>query len=187
MVFFQSLSLAGLISVHILSSVRGLEVSPQIFAKGSYDFVVVGGGTAGLALATRLTDDPKICVGVIEAGVARLDDKVLIPGLYTESPTTPTVLGDPNYDWNFLTVPQSRLDGRQLPMHSGKMLGGSSGINGMAHARASKIEYDGFETLGNPGWNFDVLQSAMKSSENWTAPSAFVQETYFANNDPKDH
>jgi len=73
------------------------------FVKTEFDFLIVGGGTAGLVLASRLSDKPHIQVGVIEAGQIRLDD------LKVKSPTgSSQMLGDPNYDWNFKSIPQVR-------------------------------------------------------------------------------
>ncbi|RDB17745.1 Pyranose dehydrogenase 3 [Hypsizygus marmoreus] len=161
--------------------VNALELGPRTFAQKTFDFVVVGGGSAGLALATRLSDNPALTVGVIEAGTERDDDKILIPGFYGST------LGDPLYDWNFVTAPQERLNGRRLPFHRGKVLGGTSAINGMVHSRAAKPEYDGWESLGNPGWNWNTMQSNIKKSENWTAPDKLVEAKFHANNDPRNH
>ena len=73
------------------------------FVSRSYDFVLVGGGTAGLVLATRLSENPSLQVAVLEAGKARLDDfRIKVPAL------APSMLGNPEYDWNFKTVPQVR-------------------------------------------------------------------------------
>ncbi|KAG6906660.1 hypothetical protein DXG01_012717 [Tephrocybe rancida] len=177
----RNVALAAAAFLQILSNVDAVQVPAEAFARGKYDFVIVGGGSAGLALATRLSDNPKLTVGVIEAGLVRLDDKILIPGMFGST------LGDPEYDWNFATVPQSHLGNRQLPVFRGKLLGGTSALNGLVHSRASKAEYDGLQALGNPGWNFETLQDGMKKSENWTAPSRFLQKTYFANNDVSDH
>lgn len=76
-------------------------ISPLHFAATSFDYLIAGGGTAGLTLAARLTEDPKITVGVIEAGLDRsTDPKVLTPGLAT------SLWDDPDYDWLFKTTPQ---------------------------------------------------------------------------------
>lgn len=76
-------------------------ISPLQFAATSFDYLIAGGGTAGLALATRLTEDPEVKVGVIEAGVDRsTDPKVLTPGLAT------SLWDDPDYSWMFKTTPQ---------------------------------------------------------------------------------
>ncbi|KAG6812981.1 hypothetical protein H0H92_014912 [Tricholoma furcatifolium] len=170
---FQGTFITAVAIFHFLRIADAIQVSPETFATHPFDFIVVGGGSAGLAVATRLSDNPNVNIGVLEAGVIRLDNDILIP--------------DPNYDWNFTTIPQNRLDGRQLGVHRGKLLGGTSGINGLVHSRASKTEYDGIQTLGNPGWNWDNWQAGMKKSENWTAPSTFLQQKYFANDDAENH
>lgn len=94
--------------------------SPAEFAAKRYDFVIVGGGTAGLTLAARLTEDPKITVGVIEAGQNRLaDPNILIPGLDFNA------IGHPEYDWGFKTTAQKYMNGRVVSQPRGKVLGGS--------------------------------------------------------------
>ena len=74
---------------------------PEAFIKESFDYLVVGGGTAGLVVAARLSEDPNITVGVVEAGAAGLSDpSILTPAAF------PTLVGRNNYDWRFETVPQ---------------------------------------------------------------------------------
>lgn len=81
-----------------------MALSAAAFAASTFDYLIAGGGTAGLTLAARLTEDPTITVGVIEAGVDRSDDpKVLTPGLAT------SMWEDPDYDWIFKTLPQVGL------------------------------------------------------------------------------
>ena len=78
-----------------------LNTTAVLFAATNFDYLIAGGGTAGLTLAARLTENPKIIVGVIEAGQDRsTDPKVLTPGLFT------SLWGDPDYDWIFTTTPQ---------------------------------------------------------------------------------
>ncbi|PIL24204.1 hypothetical protein GSI_13957 [Ganoderma sinense ZZ0214-1] len=86
-----------------------------------FDYIIVGGGTAGLVLASRLSEDPNVQVGVLEAGEwHQAVDGITIPGL------TGTTLGDPRYDWAFTSVPQKYANNRQIPHPRGKGLGGSS-------------------------------------------------------------
>lgn len=102
------------------------------FISQDYDFVVVGGGTAGLAVAARLTEDPNVTVGVLEAGENRMDDlAVSTPGLY------PTLIGRPDYDWCMTSVEQPNAGGKVYSMPRGKLLGGSSGINYLMYVRGS--------------------------------------------------
>lgn len=94
------------------------------FVSQKYDFVVVGGGTAGLCVAVRLTEDPDVTVGVLEAGENRMDDPaVSTPGLY------PTMIGRDKYDWCMTSIEQPNAGGKKYSMPRGKLLGGSSAIN----------------------------------------------------------
>lgn len=98
--------------------------SANDFLNEDLDYIVVGGGTAGLCVAARLTENPDVKVGVLEAGKDLTDDpQVYTPSLY------PTLIGREKYDWCFETVPQESADGKKYSMPRGKLLGGSSGIN----------------------------------------------------------
>ncbi|KAK9342209.1 glucose-methanol-choline oxidoreductase [Lipomyces starkeyi] len=131
-----------------------------------YEFIIVGGGTAGLVLANRLTEDLKKEVLVIEAGTDRLDDpKVTIPGLAT------TTLDDPLYDWTFTTTPQENLYGKKVRHGRGKVLGGSSAINLMALLYPSRASIDAWETLGNKCWNWNGLAPYYQKSTRSTSPT----------------
>ncbi|KJA22152.1 GMC oxidoreductase [Hypholoma sublateritium FD-334 SS-4] len=134
-----------------------------------FDFVIIGGGTSGLALAARLSEDD-VSVLVLEAGSANLGDPMLL---------TPALFGahfkNPKYDWNFETAPQKSLGGRSVYFARGKTLGGSSAINFLQFHLPSKSDIEGnrftlsefaiiqtqlaaFEELGNPNWNWNVLK-----------------------------
>jgi choline dehydrogenase-like flavoprotein len=127
--------------------------SIQDFANLALDYIVVGGGTAGLAVAARLSEDPQVRVGVIEAGPSALDsdsEAIIVPGRYGE-----TIGSD--YDWRFATIPQPGLNGRSLPWPRGRVLGGTSALNFMAWNRGHRKDYDAWEELGNAGWGWDDL------------------------------
>jgi len=131
--------------------------SPQLtaenFAKRAFDFLVVGGGTAGLAVAARLSELPGLTVGVLEAGLpAAGNDAVDLPGLAGRA------LGS-DLDWKFRTVPQPGLGGREAAWARGKVVGGSSALNYMTWNRASRHDYDEWRELGNDGWGWDDLLS----------------------------
>ncbi|KAJ7092287.1 alcohol oxidase [Mycena belliarum] len=132
----------------------------------AFDFVIVGGGTCGLTLAARLTEDLDRSVLVLEAGPANLDDpNILTPalfGLHTNHP---------QYDWSFQTVPQKGAMGRTLYFGRGKGLGGTSAINMFQYHRPAKSDIDAFETLGNAGWNWDLLQKYYAKAETFIPPS----------------
>ncbi|KAG6915821.1 hypothetical protein DXG01_009654, partial [Tephrocybe rancida] len=129
------------------------------------DYLIVGGGTAGLVLAERLTEDPKVSVLVIEAGGDGLGN-VDISDIGRVGAAWGT-----DIDWQFPTQPLKYANNRQLtPSPRGKVLGGSSAINGDVYERGDAIEYDQWETLGNPGWNFNTLIAAGKKGEQFFAP-----------------
>jgi len=127
--------------------------SAEDFVSRQYDFIIVGGGTAGLVVAARLAEsNPSFTVGVLEAGpqADQGDDDIEIPGHFGR-----TLFG--KYDWKFETVPQPGLNGRTSFWNRGKVLGGSSALNFMAWTRAGKEDYDNWEELGNPGWGWEGL------------------------------
>lgn len=126
-------------------------VSVGEFLCYEFDFIVVGGGTAGLAVASRLAEGGRFAVGVIEAGChARNEETIDIPAYYGRS------LGG-QYDWKFETVPQPGLGGRALPWPRGKVLGGTSALNFMTWNRPSRDDYDAWEALGNVGWGWESM------------------------------
>ncbi|KAF6798148.1 choline dehydrogenase [Colletotrichum sojae] len=129
----------------------------------SYDYIVVGGGTAGVAVAARLSEGlPDSKILLIEAGPAAWDEpKINVPGMKGSTLAT-------KYDWNFTTVPQPHVNNRVFSVNRGKVLGGSSALNLMSYDRSAAVEYDSWEALGNPGWNWESMIAAMKKSENFT-------------------
>jgi choline dehydrogenase-like flavoprotein len=123
----------------------------------------VGGGTAGSALATRLSLGlPQSSILLIEAGPSVPDElRINVPGFRG------SILGT-NYDWNFSTVAQASLGGRTVDVNRGKVLGGSSAMNYLCYDRASAPEYEAWAQLGNPGWGWETMINAMTKSENFT-------------------
>ncbi|KAI7157385.1 hypothetical protein KC324_g13899, partial [Hortaea werneckii] len=118
----------------------------------SADYVICGGGIAGLTLAARLSEIPSVSVAVLEAGLDRSDDpNVLAPGLLT------ALYGDPDYDWIYKTVPQEHVNDRVIGHPRGKQLGGSSAINYLAYTHASQTNIDNFGLLGNENWTWAQL------------------------------
>lgn len=125
----------------------------QEFAAKDLDYIIVGGGTAGLTVANRLSEVPEFQVGVIEAGPAVFDDPAISrPGLFG-------MAIESEYDWNFDTTPQPGLGGRSLSVPRGKVLGGTSALCFMAWTRGNREDYDAWAQLGNPGWAWDDLLS----------------------------
>src|SRR5712691_1828050 len=113
----------------------------------SYDVVVVGSGSAGSVIARRLVD-AGASVLVLEAGVH--DDNPAI-----HEPSRLFELWDSEQDWGYRTVPQPDCGGRELHWPRGKVLGGSSALNGMIYARGHRSDYDTWAYLGNAGWSYD--------------------------------
>ncbi|KAJ7443727.1 alcohol oxidase [Mycena latifolia] len=119
--------------------------SAQAFAEDHFDFVIVGGGTAGLTVASRLAENPNVRVGVIEAGMYRPNDTA---------------------------IDQEGANNRSMYLARGKLVGGSSGINGLAWRRAAADDYDAWaEIIDDKSWSFNGLLPYFKKSENWTEPT----------------
>lgn len=133
----------------------------------TFDYVVVGGGTAGLALAVRLSEDPTLSVLVLEAGEANLNNMdILIPGPAQRVKH----FGNPQYDWDFKSVPQVHSGNRPFPWNRGKGLGGSSAINFGLWNKPAKEYLDIMPELGNPGWNWERFEKYSKRSEKFIPP-----------------
>ena len=119
---------------------------------GEYDYVIVGGGTAGCVLANRLSADPALRVALVEAGPPDRNLWIHIPIGYAKT------MFNPRYNWGFHTEPEAELEQRRIYWPRGKVLGGSSSINGLIYIRGQAADYDRWESLGNPGWGWrDVL------------------------------
>ncbi|MDP1688219.1 GMC family oxidoreductase, partial [Hydrogenophaga sp.] len=126
-----------------------------------FDYIIVGGGSAGSVLAGRLSEDPAIRVALIEAGPP--DSSVLI-----HCPAGLAVIAKFELNgWGYNTVPQPGLNGRRGYQPRGKVLGGSSSINAMIYARGHAADYDGWAAQGNPGWSYaDVLPYFKRAEHN---------------------
>lgn len=134
------------------------------FSEQKFDILIAGGGTAGITLAARLSEETSLRIGVIEAG------ELIIPG---QNPLvdTPALTGesfnDPILSWGFNTIPQANLGNRVVSYPRGKMIGGSSGLNAMAWVRPRKDDLDNWSSFGvQGGWDWDGLLPYMIKSEN---------------------
>jgi choline dehydrogenase len=127
----------------------------------SYDYVIVGAGSAGCVVARRLVDGTDATVLLLEAGG---------PGEGAASLSNPPQwvenLGSP-YDWGYRYEPGPHVAGRSIPLSLGKVLGGSGSINGMVWVRGHRADYDGWAAAGNTGWDFNSVLPLFKKSEDW--------------------
>ena len=135
----------------------------------SFDYIVVGGGTAACVIASRLTEDPSIRVLMIEAGSEPTSPWIKMPLAMGKLFTHPTL------NWGLYTEPEAKLNNRTIFWPRGKVLGGCSSINGSAYVRGQKEDYDGWRKLGNVGWGWsDVLPyfQKLERREDLHGPSA---------------
>jgi choline dehydrogenase len=123
------------------------------------DYVIVGAGSAGCVLASRLTEDPSVSVVLLEAGGSDRRREVAIPAAFARLFRT-------SVDWAFETEPQPHLGNRRLFWPRGKMLGGSSSLNAMIYSRANPLDHDRWAALGNAGWGYRDVLPYYKRAEN---------------------
>ncbi|KAJ7590654.1 hypothetical protein C8J56DRAFT_538926 [Mycena floridula] len=143
-----------------------------VLANKTFDYIIVGGGTAGLTVAERLSEDSSKTVLVLEAGGSGVgQDLVTIPGNSFHFIGTAI-------DWLYSIAPQAHAAGQKINLSSGKILGGDSAINGLVWVRGAKEEYDALEALGSPGWNWAKLYPYMKKVEKLNKPSADLVSEY---------
>lgn len=135
-------------------------------AAREFDYVIVGGGTAGCVLANRLSADSSLRVALIEAGPSDANIKIRVPAAVAAA------IADPRFGWGYKSVPQRHLNGRQVVLPRGRVLGGCSSINGMAYFRGHPRDFDDWAADGAAGWSYeDVLPYFRKSENNetWSA------------------
>ncbi|KAH6607374.1 gmc oxidoreductase [Trichoderma cornu-damae] len=136
-----------------------------------FDYIVVGGGTAGLTVANRLSEDADVKVLVIEAGQDQSKDPLVqCPGLVVG------MYGKPEYDWNFSSTPQSGLNNRVINQARGKQLGGSSTLNFMMLLYPPRGSLDAWGALGNKGWDYDSLSPYLQKFATVHAPSQATKD-----------
>ncbi|WP_226469008.1 GMC family oxidoreductase [Luteimonas panaciterrae] len=125
----------------------------------TYDYIIVGAGSAGCVLANRLSEDPDVRVLLLEAGGRDWNPFIHMPAGLAK------LVGRKGINWDYNTAPEAQLDNRQLWWPRGKVLGGSSSINAMCYIRGAHADYDEWAALGAQGWHWDAVLPYFKRSE----------------------
>ncbi len=126
---------------------------------GEYDYVIIGAGSAGCVVANRLSADPEIRVLLIEAGPQDRNLWLKVPIGYAKT------ISNPSLSWNYQTAPEPELNDRSIIWPRGKVLGGSSSVNGLIYTRGQAEDYDHWRQLGNSGWDYDSVLPYFRRSE----------------------
>jgi choline dehydrogenase len=124
----------------------------------SYDYVIVGAGSAGCVMAARLSEDPDTTVLLLEAGGPDKADEITIPAAFSK-------LFKTSYDWAYTTEPQEHVDGREMYWPRGKVIGGSSSMNAMIYMRGNRLDYDDWAAGGMSGWSYEDLLPYFRRAE----------------------
>lgn len=124
----------------------------------SFDYIIIGAGSAGCVLANRLSADPGTSVLLLEAGAPDKKMEIHVPAAYSKLNRTAV-------DWAYQTEPQEHIDGRRMYLPRGKTLGGSSSTNAMAYVRGNRADYDAWAAAGNSGWAYESILPYFKRSE----------------------
>ncbi|WP_257952794.1 FAD-dependent oxidoreductase [Nocardioides sp. B-3] len=128
------------------------------------EYVVVGAGSAGCAVAGRLADAGHSVV-LLEAGGADKSMMFRTPGMITMIHAEPKLKA--KFDWGYYHVPQANLNNRKVPATRGRLMGGSSSVNGMIFVRGNRADFDSRADEGNKGWAYDDVLATYKKLENW--------------------
>ncbi|KAH7236935.1 uncharacterized protein BKA55DRAFT_666687 [Fusarium redolens] len=176
---FQALTLAALSCLH--ATTASAYPRQDVNLRSEYDYIIVGAGASGLTVANRLSEDPAVTVLVIEAGdFDKNEDIVTIPGLAGGAVGT-------KYDWNLTYPATDSLNGRNVSIPLGKVVGGSTKLNRMVYDRGSKADYDRWAELGNSDWQWNTLLPYFKKNEKFTGPTADIKKEYGITTDPSAH
>ncbi len=124
-----------------------------------YDYIIIGGGSAGCVLANRLSENPNNNVLLLEAGKKDTKREIHIPAAFTK-------LFKTEVDWDYHSVPQKYVNNREMYFPRGKVMGGCSSINAMIYIRGHRADYDEWAALGNKGWSYQEVLPYFKKSEN---------------------
>ena len=126
----------------------------------NYDYIIVGAGSAGCAVANRLSENPQNNVLLIEAGRAS-HPVTRLPASFA------LLIDNPLANWRYRSEPEESTGNREIPVPRGKLLGGSSAINGLVYVRGNKLDYDTWAQMGNTGWSYDDVLPFFKKMENY--------------------
>ncbi len=140
-----------------------------------YDYIVVGAGSAGCVVASRLSEDPDVSVLLLEAGRSDASAFCRRPGMVSIIHTVPQV--KKKFDWGYYTAPRGETLARRIPYARGKALGGSSAINGMVFVRGNRKNYDDWAAEGCAGWSFDELLPLFKRLEDYDGGASELRGT----------
>ena len=149
---------------------RGIVVHTRTMASlHSHSFIIVGAGSAGCVLAARLSEDPSNSVLLLEAGGSEHRHlKMKMPLAWRDT------FNDPALGWGYKSAPEPFADGRSIPVPRGKVLGGSSSVNGMMYQRGHRGDYDQWRQSGLPGWSYaEVLPYFNRAETNWRGASVY--------------
>jgi choline dehydrogenase len=135
----------------------------------NFDYIIIGAGSAGCAVANRLSESGLYRVAVVEAGGRDSNPWIHVPVGYFKT------MGNPKTDWCYVAQQDSGLNGRAIPWPRGRVLGGSSSINGLLYVRGQPLDFNHWQQLGNAGWGWDDVLPYFKRSETWKGDSTDLE------------
>ena len=145
----------------LAQSAMGQGEAPHIMSASEFDFLVIGAGSSGAAVAARLGEDAGSTTCVLEAGGPDSHPFILIPSFVAAA------IGHEETNWRFATVPQAGMAGREIPVPRGRVIGGSGAINGMVYFRGHPTDYDDWADMGCAGWSYrEVLPYFTRTEHN---------------------
>ncbi|KAI1851278.1 hypothetical protein JX266_003353 [Neoarthrinium moseri] len=159
--------LCCILALPVVASIANAQLIGNGSLRDEYDYIIVGGGPGGMTLANRLSENSSVTVLLIEAGPLHNYEKaIMIPRWQ------PLSALELQYQWELLTVPQTELLYRPVPLEQGRLLGGGSSINIMLMNLGAPAEFEAWADFGNPGWDWDGISPYYRKAEKYTPPSA---------------